>query len=299
MKSTAHIPVYDEIEDYYQAIKCRLKPCLPNFDILSFEEIGDAAEVKFAPPLRKDFYQIVFKLNPANSNVSLNTARIVTERPILIFQSPHHVYAWRRNEELKGFTLFFKANFVEDYQKFEREFRFFRLTENNLLPVTDGQLDDVRSFFAKMHDVKNSGIRLKEKILPALLTAFLYLCESLFREQREIEIRQPKNVAIVQNFLQLINKFYLERKQVEQYAELLNLTANHLNEVVKAGTGQTARQHIVRRVLLEAENLLCHTDLNAAEISYLLGFDEPTNFSKFFKRGAGVSPLEFRKRNSA
>ncbi|WP_443216704.1 helix-turn-helix domain-containing protein [Scytonema sp. HK-05] len=58
---------------------------------------------------------------------------------------------------------------------------------------------------------------------------------------------------------------------------------------MKQGTGKTARSFIVERILLEAKSLLTHTELDIAEISHNLQFDEPTNFSKFFKKYAGLT----------
>ncbi|HEY9819467.1 MAG TPA: helix-turn-helix domain-containing protein [Candidatus Sericytochromatia bacterium] len=48
--------------------------------------------------------------------------------------------------------------------------------------------------------------------------------------------------------------------------------------------------------MLEAKNLLTHTDLDIADISDNLRFDEPTNFSKFFKKYVALTPLQFRNR---
>jgi AraC-like DNA-binding protein len=47
---------------------------------------------------------------------------------------------------------------------------------------------------------------------------------------------------------------------------------------------------------LEAKRLLAYTTLPIALIGDRLGFDDPTNFVKFFKREAGCTPGEFRRR---
>jgi AraC-like DNA-binding protein len=45
---------------------------------------------------------------------------------------------------------------------------------------------------------------------------------------------------------------------------------------------------------LEAKRLLVHTSLPVSVIANRLGFDEPTNFVKFFRREVQKSPGEFR-----
>lgn len=64
----------------------------------------------------------------------------------------------------------------------------------------------------------------------------------------------------------------------------------------KNSTHSTPLQIINDRIVLEAKRQLQHTSLNITEISYNLGFEDPSYFVKFFKRLAGSMPSEFRKR---
>jgi AraC-like DNA-binding protein len=59
-------------------------------------------------------------------------------------------------------------------------------------------------------------------------------------------------------------------------------------------TGRSAKQYVDARVTLEAKRLLAHTTLPVAVVGRRLGFAEATNFGKFFRREAGVTPGSFR-----
>lgn len=146
-----------------------------------------------------------------------------------------------------------------------------------------------------MVEINESVAIYKKQTLQALLTAFLYYCKSLNDLQNETSGQQSRSLNVANQFLQLVNKFYLERRQTAQYAEILNLTPNYLSDLIKETTGKTVRQHIVARLLTEAKNLLVYTNLDMAEISDVLQFDEPTNFSKFFKKQTNATPIQFRK----
>ena len=61
----------------------------------------------------------------------------------------------------------------------------------------------------------------------------------------------------------------------------------------------SAKAFIAARINLEAKRLLVHTDWPVALIAERLGFDEATNFSKFFKRESGATPAQFRRRQAA
>lgn len=60
--------------------------------------------------------------------------------------------------------------------------------------------------------------------------------------------------------------------------------------------GVPAKAFLSLRIALEAKRLLAHTAESVGALAGQLGFDEPTNFVKFFRREAGCTPGEFRAR---
>ena len=94
-------------------------------------------------------------------------------------------------------------------------------------------------------------------------------------------------------------KRFSQWHQVADYASHLGYTEKSLARAVTASMGITAKTFIAARIVLEAKRLLVHTDLAVSTIGDRLGFDEPTNFSKFFKREEACTPAEFRRRQSA
>jgi AraC-like DNA-binding protein len=77
---------------------------------------------------------------------------------------------------------------------------------------------------------------------------------------------------------------------------MLKVTSGHLSKSVLEHTGQTAGEIIRDRLLLEAQRLLVHSSLNVAEIAISLQFEDPSYFSRFFRRSTRMSPGEFRDR---
>ena len=98
-----------------------------------------------------------------------------------------------------------------------------------------------------------------------------------------------------QKFLQLINNYYIEKRTVEDYAELMNISAKYLSQTIKQTTGKNALSFINDRLVAEAKTLIQFTTLDISEIAYQLNFSDPANFGKFFKKHAQLTPLEFRK----
>lgn len=85
------------------------------------------------------------------------------------------------------------------------------------------------------------------------------------------------------------------RPTVQTLALRLRTSPSTLNRACKGMVGLSAKEVIDRRVALEAQRLLVHTEATAAALSEQLGFSEPTNFLKFFKRCVGLTPDQFRQ----
>jgi AraC family transcriptional regulator, transcriptional activator of pobA len=100
---------------------------------------------------------------------------------------------------------------------------------------------------------------------------------------------------LLQKFVQLVNNFYLEKRTVEEYADILSVTANHLSQSIKFAAGKNALSFINDRIMNEAKAMIQFSNLDISEIAFQLHFSDASNFGKFFKKHAAVTPIEFRK----
>jgi AraC-like DNA-binding protein len=87
--------------------------------------------------------------------------------------------------------------------------------------------------------------------------------------------------------------------RVADYANLIGCSQKSLQRASLEVVGVSAKTFLSQRIVLEAKRLLVHTDQPMSVIADKLGFDEATNFVKFFRREAGSAPGEFRRRHSA
>jgi AraC family transcriptional activator of pobA len=82
---------------------------------------------------------------------------------------------------------------------------------------------------------------------------------------------------------------------VAQLADELAITPVHLNRVCRAVAGKSASQLLQEHVLDEARKYLLYSSHSVSEIAYLLHFEYPNYFARFFKKYTGVSPSTFRE----
>ncbi|MEU9121801.1 AraC family transcriptional regulator [Streptomyces sp. NPDC048506] len=95
-------------------------------------------------------------------------------------------------------------------------------------------------------------------------------------------------------FRDAVERDFTRSRRVADYARSLGYAPRTLSRATEATAGVGAKEFIDRRVALEAKRLLAHGDQSAARIADRLGFADATNFSKFFQRQTGSTPIAFR-----
>lgn len=121
------------------------------------------------------------------------------------------------------------------------------------------------------------------------------LSERERRQQDFTEIKKGADLDYVVLFKDLLEVQFKEQKQVNSYSGQLSVTEKRLNQATSKVLGKTPKQMIDERVMLEAKRLLAHTNESIKEIGFALGFEEPTNFIKYFKKHHNTTPVEFRE----
>ena len=97
------------------------------------------------------------------------------------------------------------------------------------------------------------------------------------------------------HFKRLLDDNVHQWHHVSRYAHAMGCSEKTLTRSCSAVTGVGAKACIASRLALEAKRLLVHTDAPIAAIAQRLGFDEATNFIKFFRSIERCTPGEFRR----
>ena len=102
----------------------------------------------------------------------------------------------------------------------------------------------------------------------------------------------------IEEILSYISAHYYENTKNEEYAKKCGLSLSHFMRRFKKCTGTTpAAYRNLTRIKL-AENLLVESGYNISQVAYTVGFSDSLYFSRVFKKINGVSPENFKKRNS-
>jgi len=247
-------------------------------------------------PYRLDFYDITlitsgvgsFWLDNAEYQISPNT---------VFFTSPGQVRRWFV-DDLDGLCLFFPAEFLLEHfndSLFLHRLRYFHANTGPFsLTVTPQQQARLSERLSTMHhEVANLS-----SDSPHLLRAIAYeILVNLNRWYAAQYGQQLDNMAdqTVSKFRSLIESEFRKKLSVAEYADCMGLTPGHLNFLCKKHLGSTASELIRGRMVSEACRMLVHTEQDIGAISTLLGFTDPSYFSRAFRREKSISPQKYRK----
>lgn len=87
-------------------------------------------------------------------------------------------------------------------------------------------------------------------------------------------------------------------KVTEQIAKLTGYDYSYVSSLFSQSVGITIEQYIIDLRIEKAKELLKYDDLNLNAIADLLGYSQPSHFSRQFKQQTGSTPTEFRRLHS-
>lgn len=136
---------------------------------------------------------------------------------------------------------------------------------------------------------------LQEEMLRIVLKRFIITCTRIARTTYFVTSDKEKNFELVRQYYVLVDQHFKEKKQVRDYADMLNRSPKTLSNSFAEYGLSSPLQVIHQRLEAEAKRLLLYTSKSAKEISVILGFEDLPTFSRFFKRVTGKSISSYRK----
>jgi AraC-like DNA-binding protein len=224
----------------------------------------------------------------------------VIEKDTILFVPPGLKHRLVLDKMAGGYSILFNEEFIRYNRKNYtplKEYELFNNPEFKSMIRAEGESKNklgniVGLMFSELEQPDNYSRDIVLNLLHLFMTESLRIFE---KQYQTIKLTaENADISSVIRFKELIEANYIREKSVSAYAEMLALSPTCLNEVAKKSTGITAGEMIRNRVIEETKQKLFATDLNGKEIAYQLGFDDPSYFSRFFKKYTGYTLKAFR-----
>ncbi len=134
--------------------------------------------------------------------------------------------------------------------------------------------------------------KLKISCNSFLLSLFTYLYQGQCRADQGSYHSFPSQKYVINNFFAM---HYMSNAAKEALSQELHISTRQLHRIMQKTYGINYRQHLTRIRLKIAVGFLTGTSKSIADISDLMGYSSPANFSTFIKRATGKTPGQIRK----
>ena len=245
------------------------------------------------------YYDITL-ITEGEGNLFIDEYKCSLEKHTIILSSPGQIRTWECKTIPKGFVIIFEEEFLCSFFndiKFVQKLSYFNKPGlNPYLKINAKEFKFLSNLLNSVEKEIKTDISGENHMLRALLYQIL-----IWINRKYISVYSKSNRITnnyVSDFIQLVNDFFRSDHSVESYANKLNITSGHLNDIVKKNLKITAKKFIQNRILLEAKRLLNYSDLTISEIAWKLNYNDLSYFIRFFKKSTGLTPVQFRKKTN-
>lgn len=204
------------------------------------------------------------------------------------------VHAFQKNFQYRGYLVVFTEDFVLKYFS-KSSIDFISHLYNYHISEPLVKNSTFNHFFLEQvtKELKSEETYAQKEIVAKILELYLLRLER-YAHKEPLKKLNRKHQTLFIKFKDLVEKNYTKTRNVKDYADQLHISSKHLNQIVRAVTLNTAKHFIDQYVVLEIKRIIFSSRVSLKEVAYQNGFDEVTNFTKFFKRNTGLSPKEFK-----
>lgn len=213
------------------------------------------------------------------------------------FISPNHIHRLFLEKNTKGYVCMFKEELFfihNETNKFLEEIGLF--SHWNSKPIVHFLKDDFNELHQLLILLEDEFMHKKMRKNEILLMGLkMFLMKSSRVGGEILGVRTNKKRQTIIDFLGLIDENYNKNLPVTFYSEKLNITSTHLNRIVNEVYSKSVSEFISERIVLEAKRVIRLSSKSIKEISFELGFEDPSYFARFFKKHVSITPVEYRK----
>ncbi len=232
--------------------------------------------------------EVIFNVNNKDVVVGNHNFCVITAQSKiqLIHADPETKFIFIRMTEAahaKGFEDLgiYKNKLINDY------------AQNKLL--SDDEYNYFMRLYSEMHEDlshKNEAfINITTRSYNCILHIFVLNVFNIDVKIKGQAISRQEN--LFRQFIELLNQYASKEREVQFYAEKLNITPKYLSTITNAYSGKNASRWIAEYVVTLAKELMKENKCRIQDVSEMLNFPSQSFFGRFFKRTAGISPKRY------
>ena len=238
------------------------------------------------PRGRRDFQLLYVAAGKAHFHFG-DEEKIVSAGHMVLYRPKEpQKYEYYGNDQTEVYWVHFTGGNVTNL------LRSYGLTDDKKVFYCGSDLAYQQLFRAMIYELQMCKDSYQEMLEMYLRQIFIRL-QRLFKTALKID--NAHVVEEIDKATTFFNEHYNDPISIDEYARETHVSTSWFIRNFKACTGFTPMQYILSKRIYNAEVLLRDTDYNIAEISRIVGYDNPLYFSRVFRKTKKMSPSEYRK----
>lgn len=166
--------------------------------------------------------------------------------------------------------------------------------------LSDDEAEMLHKYVNLALDITKTNSQFVKESIGGLVSSVFYqfagfLANSKRREDMEKPVRTTRQRQMLEQFMKLAINDHAREHLVGYYADKMCVTPKYLSKIVKETSGRSVPDWLSELLILDAKNMLRHTDMTIKEISARLNFPSQSFFFRFFKNHTGQTPTQYRE----
>jgi len=200
-----------------------------------------------------------------------------------IFIRKNQIHAFDLSSRPQGKAILFTNEFIREIQKNMRAPLFWSSYLHHLYsPLFKPSPELLPRCGNLLTEIAHETQRQESESV-IIMHLFVTLFHMIERERHAINTSSPKASQKLEQFLNLLEQQFTITRNASDYADQMHMSYKALNTHCKQTTGKTSKQLIDIYTIQEAKRRLILENKPIQRLSEELGFDETTNFVKYFK----------------
>ena len=231
----------------------------------------------------------------------INRNQIYLEMHDLFVKQPYDNFSVKScSEEVSSIHLLVERNYFDRLVANHEHFKGQNPVDVfSSMPVIHLSELEAASFYQMMTNIQrtiSTPHLYKNELIKYQLNICLFMLAELISgtEVNTHDLKHKDNILKI--FLHLASRNFRKERQIQFYADHLNVSSTYLSRTVKELTGNTVLSYLSNFLYNEICIQLKTTDKTISEIADELNFSDQSALTNFFRTKAGVSPVAYRSK---
>ncbi|MEZ8141057.1 helix-turn-helix transcriptional regulator [Enterovibrio sp. FF113] len=267
-------------------------------EIIELSALEQAQHTDHAPqlPHRVNFFLLIY-IEHGEGKHWVDFKEYAYQAGSVIFVQREQVHAFDFSNMPKGKVLIFTQAFLDNVH-----------TNMRLPNYTPTHLNHLQSPILTLDDQNNRrtktlieemtteiGLEHRDPLIVMYLFCSLALLHRRLQPKENLAALSQTQSQKFARLFELLQSNFQRVRDANWYAQQLAITYKTLNQICKIATNMTAKQMIDAFTIIEIKRRLVVSNVTSQQLTYDFGFDDASNFLKYFKKETGLTPSQFQK----